>query len=861
MHNQYDEELVIGDRIAGRYEILSILGQGSMGVVYKCRHDILGRVVAIKTLRIQRNADDRSQMRFEREARAASRLEHSNLITVHDFGYTAQGVPYLVMDFVSGTPLYDILKRERCLLAERVVNLFAEVCDGLYHAHQRGVIHRDLKPANILVVPRENMPETVKIVDLGVAKIVHGAEEESEAITRTGEVCGSPIYLSPEQCMYQELDARTDIYSLGVCLYESLAGIAPIRGATVYDTIYMHVHDAPKPFSPELKLPKKLEDVVMRCLAKNPNDRYETMLQLKSELLSSLRTGPETSPVNVLPPDALFSPPLNRTGESRKRSTAEMKAVDANDKKDATPSDSSRRGAERTGQQPLVRPPDARHPERSEARESESARHANNPSGQFVRAPMSAGTELEESDEIRIPGTSRSVQPGAAKSKPAAKSDKLAELTAPKKTSESKKTSEKGKPLRKATEKAGDKEGKTGPDISAESSARMRLILCLSLASILIGLGLGLGFAVFITNDKKETQATKHAGDTTSGGGVGSFDDPIASVTQTKNSAAAIKAVGKKNGVVGSKKQTKVPPGKSLLSMTNTASNGRTKSLESYLDGPSPNLPKDGSAGKYFSIVQQAPSPQHNGQFERMMAPGGQANMVGGGRGPGGRIIPQHGNTANTKLQQQIMRWQQDPRFQQAKQLIASQTGLGPAAGAGQAPGPGLGIPGLPGMSGGAQGGNPLANFIPGLGAGNRNNNKQINNNLNSGLMPIAGPNSGGNQTQRGGPLEDFQGGADQAQELFKEGFQLYGGGNFEPACRKFEQARKMDPSNAGYRGAHAQALNAYASSLNKQQKYAEAVHVVKKAIELAPDKSLYHDNLYKFEQNLENQRTGSLNP
>lgn len=311
MQSSYGEELGVGEKIAGRYEVLSVLGKGSFGVVYKARHDILGRIVAIKTLRLQRIVDDRSAKRFEREAKVACMVEHPNIIKVFDFGYTGDGVPYLVMDYVSGIPLYNILKEERNITVDRAVVLFSQVCDGLYHAHQRGVIHRDLKPANIMVVKKEHEPESVRIVDLGVAKIVAGEEEAQEAITRTGEVCGSPIYLSPEQCVYQELDPRTDIYSLGVCLYESLTGVPPLRGATVYDTIYMHVNEKPKSFktvAPYLDIPPRVEEIVMRCLAKRPGDRFETMQELKQELMAALRGGSAPA-INVLSPDQLFQRP------------------------------------------------------------------------------------------------------------------------------------------------------------------------------------------------------------------------------------------------------------------------------------------------------------------------------------------------------------------------------------------------------------------------------------------------------------------------------------------------------------------------------------------------------------------------
>ncbi|MBY0359306.1 MAG: protein kinase [Candidatus Obscuribacterales bacterium] len=311
------EDLQVGDRIAGRYEILALLGKGSMGVVYKAKHDILGRVVAIKMLPVQRMTDDRSKARFEREARASGRLSHPNLISVIDFGYTTEGVPYLIMDYVDGISLYHVLRSEKRLEPSRLVKLFAQVCDAVYHAHERGVIHRDLKPANILVVKNTDGSESVKIVDLGVAKIVQGEGDEVQAITRTGEVCGSPVYLSPEQCMYLELGPSTDIYSLGVCLYEALTGAVPLRGETVYDTLYLHVHQMPQPFRaivPDLAIPTRLEEVVFRCLDKEPARRYQTMAQVKYALLDSIKAestssaaSAATSAVHVLSPSELFA--------------------------------------------------------------------------------------------------------------------------------------------------------------------------------------------------------------------------------------------------------------------------------------------------------------------------------------------------------------------------------------------------------------------------------------------------------------------------------------------------------------------------------------------------------------------------
>lgn len=304
MLTPFEEELMVGSKFADRYQILSVVGRGSMGVVYKARHELMGRLVAIKMLRGQLQLDERSVKRFEREARAASRLDHPNVIAVHDFGLTDNRQPYLVMDFANGVTLYEIQKRERILNVERAVHIFSQVCDALHHAHLQGVIHRDLKPSNIMVVAKEHDPNFVKVFDLGVAKIAWGEEEEKEAITGTGEVCGSPVYLSPEQCTHDALDHRTDIYSLGVIMYELLTGSPPLMGETVYDTIYLHVHEAPPSFSEvtDAPIPTRLENIVLKALSKNPDERHQSMQELKWDLQACLM---QSDPIRVLPPDAL----------------------------------------------------------------------------------------------------------------------------------------------------------------------------------------------------------------------------------------------------------------------------------------------------------------------------------------------------------------------------------------------------------------------------------------------------------------------------------------------------------------------------------------------------------------------------
>ena len=306
MLTPFNEELAVDCRFADRYQILSVVGRGSMGVVYKARHELMGRLVAIKMLRGQLQLDERSVRRFEREARAASRMDHPNLISVHDFGLTENRQPYLIMDYANGVTLYEIQRREGALTPTRAVHIFSQVCDALHHAHVQGVIHRDLKPSNIMILSKDDDPDYVKVFDLGVAKIAWGNEEDKEAITNTGEVCGSPVYLSPEQCTHQALDPRTDIYSLGVVMYELLTGMPPLMGETVYDTIYMHVHMQPPTFMemrPDMALPPRLERIILKALEKNPDDRYQTMQELKWELLAALETVEPN--LRVLPPEAL----------------------------------------------------------------------------------------------------------------------------------------------------------------------------------------------------------------------------------------------------------------------------------------------------------------------------------------------------------------------------------------------------------------------------------------------------------------------------------------------------------------------------------------------------------------------------
>ncbi|HEY9786631.1 MAG TPA: protein kinase [Candidatus Obscuribacterales bacterium] len=281
------QDPLIGTVLAGNYEILEVLGHGGMGVVYRGKHTLMERVVAIKMLQSQLISDTNSVKRFQQESKAAAKLKHPHIIDVYDFGISPAGQPYIVMEFLEGTPLSDLIKREGQVGVERSIKILSQACDALDHAHKQGVVHRDLKPSNVVLTVYDEEKDYVKVVDFGVAKLIEQSQQEGQRLTQAGEVCGSPVYMSPEQCMGQDLDARSDIYSMGVVLYETLTGKLPILGKTMVDTMSKHISETPAPFSesrPDLYIPERLEAVVMRALSKLPDDRQQSMEELKLEL-------------------------------------------------------------------------------------------------------------------------------------------------------------------------------------------------------------------------------------------------------------------------------------------------------------------------------------------------------------------------------------------------------------------------------------------------------------------------------------------------------------------------------------------------------------------------------------------------
>jgi serine/threonine-protein kinase len=281
------QDPLVGTTLAAKYEIQSVVGHGGMGVVYKARDTNMDRLVAVKMLKAQLISDSMSVKRFHHEGKAASRINHPHVITVHEFGISPSGQPFIVMDFLEGTSLAQVIKDDGQVSVERTVKILMQACDALNHAHRHGVVHRDLKPSNIVLIDYDGQKDFVKVVDFGVAKLITGAGQDLQRLTQAGEVCGSPVYMSPEQCQGEELDPRSDIYSMGVVIYESLTGQLPFFGQTMVETMSKHITEMAPPFTearPDLYIPERLEAVVFKALSKNREERHGSMALLKQDL-------------------------------------------------------------------------------------------------------------------------------------------------------------------------------------------------------------------------------------------------------------------------------------------------------------------------------------------------------------------------------------------------------------------------------------------------------------------------------------------------------------------------------------------------------------------------------------------------
>lgn len=271
-----------------RYRIYNKIGAGGWSHVYRAEHKGLNKVIALKVLHEHYATDAEKVMRFQKEALAASSLQHPNIAAVQDYGLLPNGQPFIAMDYVTGTSLADKINECTTLSLTEAIKISIQICNGLAFAHERGFVHRDLKPGNIMIAQDESGQPLVKILDFGLAKLVE--ETDTTRLTKTGDVLGTPAYMSPEQCKGQGLDHRSDLYSLGCVIYELVTGHPPFQADTALDCMIKHYTEEPPPMvsSTSDVTAKALEIVVLRALQKRAADRYNSAMELRKDLLAVL---------------------------------------------------------------------------------------------------------------------------------------------------------------------------------------------------------------------------------------------------------------------------------------------------------------------------------------------------------------------------------------------------------------------------------------------------------------------------------------------------------------------------------------------------------------------------------------------
>jgi serine/threonine protein kinase len=332
---------LIGRSIAGKFAVESIIGRGAMGAVYKARQIALDKYVAIKVMRDDAAKDLAYAARFRREARAASRLDHPNSIQVIDYGEEPDGLLYIAMEYLDGVDLFRTISEDWPLPDARIVDILSQVLAALAVAHDMGVVHRDLKPENIMMLTRVDdegrARDLVKVCDFGIAKITDALPqradgdrrdaEKGRALTTTGLLVGTPEYMSPEQCRGEALDARADLYSVGVILYQLLTGRVPFDAATPIDVVVKHIAEEPTPPSRiDARVSAKLEAVCLRAMRKKRDERHASAREMRVELRAALdgvpaaqESRPRAPPSRPGPSSAETLPALESTKRGKGR--------------------------------------------------------------------------------------------------------------------------------------------------------------------------------------------------------------------------------------------------------------------------------------------------------------------------------------------------------------------------------------------------------------------------------------------------------------------------------------------------------------------------------------------------------------
>ena len=300
-----------GTRLAGRYVVVELIGGGGMAQVYRAEHETIGRAMAIKVLVRELAHEPSIVVRFLQEARAASKIHHENVVEVTDFGETEDGRPFMVMEYMEGEDLGHTLAREGHLSWDRTQPILLQLLAALQAVHEQGVVHRDIKPENIFLVSRMGSDDFVKVVDFGIAKVLRGGGGSGKSLTIRGQLIGTPPYMSPEQCLGADVDARADLYTVGIIAYELLTGRTPFEGDDAVKMIRKHVYEPVPPMaelSPHIAVDPRVEAIVRRALAKDRDERYSSANELARALL---RDAPASS--------STLLPGLRKSFEGRAR--------------------------------------------------------------------------------------------------------------------------------------------------------------------------------------------------------------------------------------------------------------------------------------------------------------------------------------------------------------------------------------------------------------------------------------------------------------------------------------------------------------------------------------------------------------
>jgi DNA-binding response OmpR family regulator/predicted Ser/Thr protein kinase len=279
-------EYLAGAPLSGNFVIAGVLGRGAMGTVFKVWQKQEQQMFALKLLDTSHLRDPSYVKRFQGEGATLKKLKHDNIIGIHDYGVTDIGQPFIVMDYVEGKSLGRILNRGEKFALKRFVQITRQIADGIGYAHSNGVVHRDLKPANVLLAKKLNK-EHVNILDFGVARLILENDDgscEDLRLTRSGEIFGTAMYMSPEQCLGRQLDARSDIYALGCLMYEMLCGQPPLVGRNVLETLNMQINEVAPPLRSKIEVPELLERIVQKAMSKDPAKRFSSMEELSRSL-------------------------------------------------------------------------------------------------------------------------------------------------------------------------------------------------------------------------------------------------------------------------------------------------------------------------------------------------------------------------------------------------------------------------------------------------------------------------------------------------------------------------------------------------------------------------------------------------